>query len=196
MLAPVMRKMVPLSLVVLGALAVSSAQAAPFDKVFFVKQGGTAAGLFADREACAEVAEKIALSRGGEAYGDPDYGMLVAMGSALDADSMGGDIGKAVRRAALEKCMEKRGWSQLDPAEAEEKSVRRASLRDPGALDAWLKAHEPAVVQTAAAPSPSAPPASTSPTAAPPTAAVRVIDIPPHPAPAAAPAAVVAAPSD
>jgi hypothetical protein len=105
------------------------------------------------------------------------------MGAALDADSMNGGVNKAVRRAALEKCMEKRGWSQRDPAEAEEKAVRKASRKAPTALDAWIKANEPAVVQVAA-PAPATPPV-----AAPAPVMAQAAPAAESPAPAAPPAA-------
>jgi hypothetical protein len=204
-----MRKIV-LPVVTFAALfAAAPALAGSFDKVFFVKRGGAALEMFEDRDACTRIAENVGLQRNGEAYSDPDYGMISAMGAALDADTMNGGVGKAVRRAALEKCMEKRGWSQVDPAEAEEKAVRRASRKDPTALDAWLKANEPAVVQATAPPAPTvaasttavaqATPAAVAPAAAPTPAAVEAAPapnaVPPASAetpPAATPAPVAA----
>jgi hypothetical protein len=186
-----MRKIVLPVVTAAALLAAAPALAGSVDKVFFVKRGGTAAAMFEDREACAKIAENVGLQRGGEAYGDPDYGMLSAMGAALDADSMNGGVHKAVRRAALEKCMEKRGWSQQDPADGEEKAVRKASRKNPSALDAWLKANEPAVAQAAAAPAPTAgaPAVVQAAAAAPMVAQATASAVTPAPAPAAVQAA-------
>lgn len=151
----------PLLTVAAALLAAAPALAASYDKVFFVKRGATAAAMFEDRDACTKVAEGVMIGRSGQSYSDPDYGVLSAMGAALDADySNGGGVQKAVSRAALEKCMEKRGWTQRKPNEDQEKAVRKASRKDPSALDAWLKANEPAEAP---------PPATAVANAAPPT---------------------------
>jgi hypothetical protein len=203
-----MRRIVLPALTVAAVFAAGPALAGTYDKVFFVKRGATAAAMYDDREACTKVAESVGLGRGGEAYSDPDYGMISAMGAALETGSLetGSGIGKAVRRAALEKCMEKRGWTHKTVPEAEEKAIRRASRKDPAALDAWLKANEPAMVQTVATPpAPAATPAMAAvtpavPAAAAPAAAASAApaaptDAPAVPAPATAGTAPVAAPS-
>ena len=143
MSAPVMRRLTLPCLFLMASLAATSAHAGAYDKVFFVKAGGTAQAMWADRAACGKIADNIGLQRGGEAFSDPDYGMISAMGAALESDSMQ-SYGKEIRRAALEKCMEKHGWSQLDPADADEKAIRHANARQPEALDNWIKANAPA----------------------------------------------------
>src|SRR5690349_10554334 len=120
--SPMRITILPLITAAAAVFAAAPALAASYDKVFFVKRGGTAAAMFDDRDACTKVAQGIVIGRSGESYNDPDYGMLTAMGAALDADSMNGGVQKAVSRAALEKCMEKRGWTQRNPNEDEEKS--------------------------------------------------------------------------
>jgi hypothetical protein len=170
--------LLPILLAAACAATATSASAAPYDNVFFVKKGATSAQLFTDRSACADVAKGVQIGRD-EAYSDPDYGVLSAMGTAIDSDSMHGGIGKAVQRAALEKCMEKRGWVQQDPIGDDAKPVRKASSKNPAALDAWLKAHEPAAVQTEVAASGAATPSASAST----------------PRPAAAPTAPAPAPS-
>jgi hypothetical protein len=143
MSAPVMRRLAFPCLFVMAALAAAPAHAGAYDKVFFVRAGGTAQAMWADRDACTKIAENVGLHRGGEAFSDPDYGMISAMGAALESDSMQ-SYGKEVRRAALEKCMEKHGWTQLDPDDGDEKAVRHANAKQPEALDAWIKANAPA----------------------------------------------------
>jgi hypothetical protein len=187
-----MHKLTVPSLFVLAALAAAPAHAGSYDKIFFVKAGGTAQSMWADRDACSKIAEQVGLQRGGEAYSDPDYGMISAMGAALESDSMQ-SYGKVVRRAALAKCMEKRGWTQADPSDADEKAVRHANAKSPEALDNWIKANAPAAhaapaatVQAAAneaaargTPVPAAPPAQAVPVTA---QAAATPGLPPPPA--------------
>ena len=173
--------------------AAAPALAGEHDRTFFVKRGGGAIAMLDDRDACIKIAEAISMGRGGEAYSDPDYGMISAMGAALESGALenGSGVGKAVRRAALEKCMEKRGWSQLNPSEADERAIRKASRKDPAALDAWLKANEPAMVQTVSSPASAAP----APAAAVPTPAAAQAAPSDAAAAAAAPAPVAPVPA-
>ena len=102
--------------------------------------------------------DAYSLNSGAAAYSNPEYGALSAMGSALDEDALHeGGLHKRMQRAVLVDCMRRLGWTQLDPGPDEVKVVAKASPRHPEALDAWLKAHEPAApppVATAAIPSP------------------------------------------
>jgi hypothetical protein len=168
MSAPVMRKLTLPSLFLLAAFLATPALAGAYDKVFFAKVGGTAQAMWADRTTCAKIAEAVGLQRGGEAYSDPDYGMISAMGAALESDSMQ-SYGKEIRRAALEKCMEKRGWTQVDLADADEKAVRHANAKQPEALDNWIRANAPAA----------APPPAQTQTAAQSAPAPQVLPPPP-----------------
>jgi hypothetical protein len=79
--------LLPILLAAACAATATSASAAPYDNVFFVKKGATSAQLFTDRSACADVAKGVQIGRD-EAYSDPDYGVLSAMGTAIDSDSM------------------------------------------------------------------------------------------------------------
>ncbi len=141
----------------LSVAAASSASAAePFNDAFFVRHAATAKDLFADRRQCSN--DAYSLNSGAAAYSNPEYGALSAMGSALDEDALHeGGLHKRMQRAVLVDCMRRLGWTQLDPGPDEVKVVAKASPRHPEALDAWLKAHEPAgppPVATAAIPSP------------------------------------------
>jgi hypothetical protein len=115
-----------------------------YDDAYFVKPKGTAAAMFQDRDGCRRQAQ--GLGGGSASYSNPQYGALNAMGSALDEDQLHeGGIHKRLQRAVFEDCMKRLGWSPLDPTADEHRAVGRASPRHPEALDAWLKAHEPAV---------------------------------------------------
>jgi hypothetical protein len=139
----------------------------PFDGAFFVRHGGTAAGMLQDRDDCSR--EALSLGSTAAAYSDPNYGPLAAMGQALDSDALHeGGLHKRLRRAVFADCMKRRGWTPLDPDRDEAKAVNRASLRHPEALDAWLKAHEPPEVLAAAPPSPAQPTPAVAPSSAPP----------------------------
>ena len=126
-----------------GLLAAGGALARePFDGVFFVRHGGTAAAMLQDRDDCRH--EALSLGDTAAAYSDPNYGPLAAMGQALDSDALHeGGLHKRLTHAVFADCMKRRGWTPLDPDRDEAKAVSRASLRRPEALDAWLNAHEP-----------------------------------------------------
>ncbi len=142
-------------------LAAGAAQAREvYDDVFFVRAHASAADLFQDRAACRAAAANM--SDTDAAYSNPEYGALSAMGSALDEDALHeGGLHKRLQRAVFEHCMKGKGWSLAQPTSDELKPLLRASQHHPQAIDAWLKAHEPApepvaaatetVVQTAAA---------------------------------------------
>lgn len=126
----------------LASLAAPAA-AGQFDDLFFVRADPTAAAMLADRDGCAKeaLALDIDASRG---FSNPDYGVLTAMGSALQQDGGDPKVRKAVRRVVLIKCMEGRGWTEADVMEGDIKGLKRAAAKNPGELDAWLKAHRPA----------------------------------------------------
>jgi hypothetical protein len=171
------------------ALAAAPAFAGPYDDVYFVKVGGDAHQMFADRNACTLVAKSIGIGHG-EAYSDPDYGLLSAMGTALDSDSLHGGIGRKVHRAALEKCMQKRGWTQQDPLGDDTRSVKKASESHPEALDAWIKANQPKPEEKKAAP-----PSPAAKTAAASAATSSTPAAPPAPSPSPTPLSPAATPA-
>jgi len=120
------------------------AERQPFDDVFFVKRGGTAEAMFADRAGCRKEALALELGSSAAAYSNPQYGALAAMGAALDSDQLhAGGLKKRMQRAALLSCMRRFGWEQRDLGPGD-RDAARASLKKPEALDAWLKANEPA----------------------------------------------------
>jgi hypothetical protein len=66
------------------------------------------------------------------------------MGAALDSDQLhGGGLRKRMQLAVLNSCMKQLGWEphELGPGD---KAVAHASPKHPEALNAWLKANEPA----------------------------------------------------
>lgn len=114
-----------------------------YDDVFFVKAQGTAAGLFQDRKTCRRQA--LGLQTTSSSYSNPQYGALNAMGSALDEGELHeGGLRKRLQRAVFDDCMKRLGWSLLEPEGPDARAVARASEKHPEALDAWLRAHEPA----------------------------------------------------
>jgi hypothetical protein len=116
----------------------------PFDDLFFVKSGATAAAMFADRTACTREALALDLGSSAAAYSNPQYGALAAMGAALDSDALhSGGLKKRMQRAALFSCMHRRGWQERELGPGD-RQVARARPDRPQALDAWLKANEPA----------------------------------------------------
>jgi len=134
-----------------GALAlVGESAAGDFERMFFLKRGATAAAMFDDRDACAVRAENLDVEQA-RGYSDGEFGALAAMASALEGDLVDGKVRATVRRVALERCMERRGWLLAAPPKDQEKVLRKASRKRPGVLDAWLKANEP---KAPAAPTP------------------------------------------
>ena len=134
------------------ALAAGAAQARElYDDVFFVRIHASASDLFSDRVDCRGAADHMRDTD--SSYSNPQYGALSAMGSALDEDSLhDSGLAKRVHRAVFEDCMRKKGWTETDVPKDELKTLLRADVHHPQALDAWLKTHEPA-------PEPPAPPA-------------------------------------
>ena len=131
-------------------LASAAAARQPFDDIYFVRAQATTPALFKDRDQCRR--EAFSMGDTAAAYSDPNYGAISAMGQALDTDALhGGGMRKRMQKAIMIDCMKRRGWTQLDPSPDEAKAVDRASVRHPDALDAWLKAHEPAAVAPVAA---------------------------------------------
>jgi hypothetical protein len=129
-----------------------------YDNLFFVRPHATGAAMLQDRTECRKVAQGI----GGTAssYSNPQYGALNAMGSALDEDALHeGGLHKRLQIAIIKNCMERHGWTSLQPQGDDARAVRGASLGHTQGLDAWLKAHEPA---TAPAPPPGATAAATA----------------------------------
>jgi hypothetical protein len=122
-----------------------------YDDAYFVKPQAKAADLFKDRIGCRREAQGLGDSAA--SYSNPEYGALNAMGSALDEDALHeGGLHKRLQRAVFTDCMKRLGWTPLQPTGEEARAVEHASLHHPDALDAWLKAHEPA-------PAPATPPA-------------------------------------
>jgi hypothetical protein len=114
-----------------------------YDDVFFVRQHASAAELFADRNECRTTAQHM--SDASSYYSNPEYGALSAMGSALDEDALhDGGLRKRLERAVFMHCMEHKDWQSAAPSGAELKALLRASPGHPEALNAWLKANEPA----------------------------------------------------
>ena len=133
-----------------AVLAASAAQAREvYDDVFFVRAHASAADLFQDRAACRSAAANM--SDTDASYSNPQYGALSAMGSALDEDALHeGGLHKRLERAVFDHCMKIRGWTLAEPSGEELKPLLRASPHHSAAIDAWLKAHEPAPETTAA----------------------------------------------
>lgn len=126
----------------LGALAGQARAGEPYDDRFFVKHGGTAQEMLDDRAECRRQA--LALGMGDSSYSNAQYGALAALGSALDSDALhDGGIRRRMQNAVLESCMDRQGWTPLEPTKAEARDLARVPGRDE-ALTAWLKAHEPA----------------------------------------------------
>jgi hypothetical protein len=122
--------------------AASAGGSSRSDGAFFVKRDATADAFFADRDACR--LEAASLGNSPDAYSNPRYGALSAMGREIDSDALhGGDLRKRMLAAVFKDCMTRLGWAALDPAPDELKALKRASPKRPQALDAWLKAHEP-----------------------------------------------------
>jgi len=147
-----------LAVLVLGSAL--PAAAGEYARMFFVKPGATALAMFDDRDACAARADALDVEQAGN-YSDPEFGSLAAMAAALQQDDQagGGKLRATVRRVALERCMERRGWTLLEPGPEDSKAIRKASRKRPEALDAWLKTHEskapPPAAQAASPPAPS-----------------------------------------
>jgi hypothetical protein len=125
----------------LSAVPAGAAAAGEFDKLFFVKPGGKGAAMLEDRAACAERAARLDVEQA-RGYSDPEFGSLAAMASALEGEVTSGKLRATVRRVALERCMERRGWTLAEPTQEELKLLRKASRKRPEALDAWLRANE------------------------------------------------------
>jgi hypothetical protein len=127
----------------LDLVAASALAREDYGDLFFVKPHGTAAGMFQDRAECRKVAQ--GLGGTSSSYSNPQYGAFNAMGSALDEDALHeGGLHKRMQIAILRDCMGKHGWTPLQPEGEDAAAVEHASLQHPQALDAWLKAHEPA----------------------------------------------------
>lgn len=125
----------------LVALAGRAGAGEPYDDRFFVKHGGTAQQMLDDRAECRRQA--LALGTGDSSYSNAQYGALAALGSALDSDALhDGGIRRRMQNAVLESCMDRQGWTPLEPTKAEARDLARIPGRDE-ALTAWLKAHEP-----------------------------------------------------
>lgn len=127
----------------IGALALPALAATrqPFEDAFYVRRGGDAASMYADRDACRR--EAMALGSSALAYSNPQYGALSAMGEALDSDALHeGGLKKRMQRAVLDSCMRRSGWEPRALGDGD-RGVARASPKKPQALDAWLKANEP-----------------------------------------------------
>lgn len=118
-----------------------TADAGGYDRMFFVKPDATAAAMFDARDACGARADQLDVEQA-RGYSDAEFGALAAMASALEADGGGdGKVRATVRRVALERCMERRGWTAVEPASEEAKALRKASRKRPEALEAWLRAN-------------------------------------------------------
>jgi hypothetical protein len=133
-------------LAALAALAAAGAAVArePYDRGFFVRQDASAVAMLDDRADCARLAAGLGVDGEEAAYSDPQYGPLRALGQALDEDQLHGEGLKGrMQRAAFGDCMRRRGWTPLAPSPDEAKALKKASLKHPAALDAWLKAHDP-----------------------------------------------------
>lgn len=129
-----------------------------YDDAYFVKPQATAAALFQDRNDCRREAQGLGGSAA--AYTNPDYGAVNAMGSALDEYALHeGGLHKRLQRAVFNDCMKRRGWAPAELSGDEARLIAKASPRHPEPLDAWLKAHEPVVVEQP----PEAPPPSSGP---------------------------------
>lgn len=153
-----------LGLLAAGAATALAGQAlaGDFERMFFVKPGATAAAMFDDRDACAVRASDLDVEQA-RGYSDAEFGPLAAMASALEGDLVDGKVRATVRRVALERCMERRGWLLAAPPKDQEKALRKASRKRPDALDAWLKANEPkAPVAMPPGPAPASPPGTPS----------------------------------
>jgi hypothetical protein len=125
-----------------------------YDDAFFVRPHATAQAMLQDRSDCRSQADHM--SDTAASYSNPQYGALSAMGSALDEDALhDGGLHKRLQRAVFTDCMKQKGWTPADLSEPETRELTRALPHHPEALDAWLKAHEPAE----APPAPPAPPA-------------------------------------
>ncbi|HEX8233706.1 MAG TPA: hypothetical protein VF559_10235 [Caulobacteraceae bacterium] len=180
----------------LGSAAPAAADA--YERMFFVKPGATAAAMFDDRDACAARADALDVEQA-PGYSDAEFGALAAMAAALEADGGGdGKVRATVRRVALERCMERRGWTLLDPKPEDVKAIRKASRKRPEPLEAWLKLNEPKTAPAAApaaqASAAAAPVADTPVPAAASGASAPTAPTPTAPASAAAPAPSPAAP--
>lgn len=146
--------------------AAAPALAGPsLSEAWFVRSDdATAQAMLADRAFCVEQASQFGVDRASD-FSNPEYGSLTALGAALDEDALHGGAKQAVRRAVRDACMKKRGWTRLDPSDADAKLLKKASARNPDALEAWLKANRPAPPPPAPAPAPVAIPASSTPPA-------------------------------
>lgn len=135
----------------------------PYDDAFFVRPQATAQDLLHDRADCRNQAQHIGDTAA--AYSNPQYGALSAMGSALDEDALHeGGLHERMQKAAFAECMRRLGWTPADLSPEETRELMRAAAHHPEALDAWLKAHEPAP-DPPAPPSPPPAPAAAAPAA-------------------------------
>jgi hypothetical protein len=125
-----------------GCGLAAPALAAPgLDQSWFVRaKDASAQAMLSDRAACVQEAEQFGVDRASD-FSNPEYGSLTALGAALDEDALHGGAKQAVRRAVRDACMSKRGWTRIDPAEADVKLLKKASAKRPEALDAWMKAN-------------------------------------------------------
>jgi hypothetical protein len=121
-----------------------AAEQQPFDDMFFVRRGADAQAMFFDRDQCRKEALALGMGSSAAAYSNPQYGALAAMGAALDSDQLhNGGLRKRMQLAVMNTCMKRMGWEphELTPGD---RAVAHASLKHPEALNAWLKANEPA----------------------------------------------------
>jgi hypothetical protein len=153
--------------VLLSAMAATGAACAgpSLKDAWYVKADGVASEMLADRATCVNDAEQFGVDRASD-FSNPEYGSLTALGAALDDGSLRGGAKQAVRRAVRDACMQKRGWTRVDPAEADIKPLKKASAREPDALQAWMAANAPKPAPVVVVAPPPAP-ASDAPTAAP-----------------------------
>ena len=129
----------------------------PFEDAFFVRHGASGVDMLKDRATC--ITSALDIGSSASAYTDPAYGALNAMSHELDADALhDGGLRKRLYHAVFVDCMKRQGWTPLDPTPEDARAIGHASIRHPEALDAWLKAHEPAApsaISAASAPPPS-----------------------------------------
>lgn len=153
------------------------------DAWFVRAKDATAAAMLDDRAFCVDQAEQFGVDRASD-FSNPEYGSLSALGAALDDDALHGGAKQAVRRAVRDACMGKRGWTRVDPAEDQIKLLKKASARNPEALDAWIKANADKAAPPPAPPRPE--PVKAEVQAAPAVDAGKLQEVAAPPAPAAA----------
>ncbi|MGZ8363814.1 MAG: hypothetical protein ACXW3D_07840 [Caulobacteraceae bacterium] len=141
-----------LAALVLGlSLIAAPAFAGPFDDLFFTRAGGRGADMLSARAACSDEVQGVDIGQPGST-GNPDYGVLAAMGARLEQGEDGGKARKLVRRAMLIKCMERKGWAEATPMPEEVKALKKANAAHPEALDAWIAGQAAPTASPAAAP--------------------------------------------